>query len=319
MVDVRSGITVATLSERVEAETDLWTAIERVATRTVDAVEGLSAALPRVAALEPATTVSLEALRVYSLSGAPFARGDWPAARALLERALEHDPTFAMAHARLGLAYSNEGRNVRAAEHLRAAQRQGAALSDFERHYAAGHLATTEGDYDRALREFTLLMELFPNHFLGYYNVGITLARLRNGFGRCVDVLEIGLGRVEGGRHAGSLRSLLAYCQLGAEQIEDARTTAWPSPIGPAFLARLALGQYEALESLMATWTTDPRMVSRRPTPRGGTGLGRSGSPAGGGFGRRACRTNPARAGERDRRAIRGDLPSGLSRYGGRP
>src|SRR6202008_2584386 len=56
--------------------------------------------------LEEATTTSLEALRAYNSA---MKSTDLRTSVSLLKRALEIDPNFAVAHARLGLAYSNVG------------------------------------------------------------------------------------------------------------------------------------------------------------------------------------------------------------------
>jgi tetratricopeptide (TPR) repeat protein len=61
--------------------------------------------------LSEATTPSLDALKALSLGDAKQNVGDELSAIPLYQRAIELDPNFAMAYARLGSAYSNLGQN----------------------------------------------------------------------------------------------------------------------------------------------------------------------------------------------------------------
>ena len=70
--------------------------------------------------LQEATTTSLEAFKAYS-AGMRFlmSTGDPSAAVPLFKRAVEIDPTFAVAHASLGFAYSLVGEPALAAQSTR--------------------------------------------------------------------------------------------------------------------------------------------------------------------------------------------------------
>jgi len=83
--------------------------------------------------LEQATTPSLEALKAYSVARtALFARG-FSAAIPHLQRAIDLDPQFAMAHADLGFFYWNMGQTDVGAEHVRKAYALSDRVSDRER------------------------------------------------------------------------------------------------------------------------------------------------------------------------------------------
>ncbi len=68
--------------------------------------ESLSTVEKHSRPLEEATTPSLDALKAYNSA---MKSTDLPTSVSLLKRAIEIDPNFAVAHARLGLAYSNVG------------------------------------------------------------------------------------------------------------------------------------------------------------------------------------------------------------------
>ncbi len=67
--------------------------------------------------LAEAATSSLEALKAYSTGMKLFlSSGNFAPSLSFFRRAVEIDPTFAMAHAQLGFAYSTSGESVLGAE-----------------------------------------------------------------------------------------------------------------------------------------------------------------------------------------------------------
>ena len=86
-----------------------------------------------------ATTTSLEALKAFSLGDQTRNRGSDQEAIPLLRRAIELDPNFALAHARLGTAYSNIGESKLAIEHRTRAYELRERVSERERYYITSH------------------------------------------------------------------------------------------------------------------------------------------------------------------------------------
>ncbi len=60
--------------------------------------------------IEQSTTSSLEALKAFALGDEKRNKGSDPAAIPFFKRALELDPNFAVAHARLGTVYPTSAR-----------------------------------------------------------------------------------------------------------------------------------------------------------------------------------------------------------------
>ena len=86
--------------------------------------------------LAEATTSSLEALKAYSTSIKGItASADYPAAIPILQRAVEIDPKFAMAHASMGIAYSTMGESVLSAQSTTRAWQLRDRVSDRERFF----------------------------------------------------------------------------------------------------------------------------------------------------------------------------------------
>jgi eukaryotic-like serine/threonine-protein kinase len=87
-----------------------------------------------------ATTPSLEAFRAYALGDEAHSKGlNIPDAQGHYERALELDPNFAMAYARLGVIYLNSGQYAKADQFFTKAFLLSKHVSERERLYIAGH------------------------------------------------------------------------------------------------------------------------------------------------------------------------------------
>ena len=106
--------------------------------------------------LEQATTSSMEALEAYSAAlRIRQSRGD-NEALPLLERAVALDPQFAMAHAILGMVYSNLDNDARAAEHTLRAYALRDRVTEREKFYIDSsyyNMATGELDKEAAFYE----------------------------------------------------------------------------------------------------------------------------------------------------------------------
>jgi eukaryotic-like serine/threonine-protein kinase len=125
------------------------------------------------ARIEEATTPSLDALKAYS-QGMQTRRtqGDF-ASVSFFTRALELDPEFALAHARLGTVYSNLGEGESSRTHTTHAWELREKVSERERYYidARYHSAVT-GNLDRAIESYRLWKTTYPSDFTPYVNLG---------------------------------------------------------------------------------------------------------------------------------------------------
>ena len=113
--------------------------------------------------LEQATTSSLEALRAYSLGMKIRSTQGNEAAVPLLKRAIELDPNFAMAYARLGIVYSNLSQPALAAENIAKAYQLRESASEREKLIiAAQYDSKITGDLSRAKETNLLLRQVYP-------------------------------------------------------------------------------------------------------------------------------------------------------------
>jgi len=110
---------------------------------------------------ENVTTSSLEAMRAYSLGyQAEIVRIDYAAAIPPLQRAVRLDPQFAMAWARLAMAYGAVGDRASAAESMRKAIELRKRVSERERFYIDSHAAGIDSEAARKI--FELWAQTYP-------------------------------------------------------------------------------------------------------------------------------------------------------------
>ncbi|HRQ66268.1 MAG TPA: putative peptide modification system cyclase [Xanthomonadaceae bacterium] len=131
--------------------------------------------------LEQVTSGNLEALKAFSLAIRAVNQGDGRQAMALYERAIELDPGFAAAHAKLGAYFLQAGDGDRALHHLRASEAQMDRLIPRDRLYVEGHLAFLLTP-DRMLDRWSQLATLYPDFHTGQQNLGMILWMFENQF-----------------------------------------------------------------------------------------------------------------------------------------
>jgi serine/threonine protein kinase/tetratricopeptide (TPR) repeat protein len=127
---------------------------------------GESAALVRASTpLEQVTSRSLDAVRLYSLGRERFNSGDPLGAMPLLQRAIELDSGFAMAHGLLGIAYTNVLDMVNATRHLQIAARLASQAPPAEREKILADYAMSRRDFSAACPHYQVLMALRPRDY----------------------------------------------------------------------------------------------------------------------------------------------------------
>ena len=124
--------------------------------------------------VEQATTSSLEALRAYSMGiKAHNEKGD-QVAIPLFKRAIELDSQFAMAYARLGVAYWNESDVGLAAVNVTRAYQLHDAVSERERFYIDSHyFDMVTGESEKAIQVYELWQQTYPNDFSPVANLSV--------------------------------------------------------------------------------------------------------------------------------------------------
>jgi len=128
--------------------------------------------------LSEATTSSLEALKAFSLGDAKHFAGEDLAAIPLYQRAVELDPNFALAYARLGVAYGNMGQNELGDQYKNKAFELRDRASEHEKLYITEHYYADSGQLDKGIAALELYKQTYPRDSIPYGNLAQIYMRL---------------------------------------------------------------------------------------------------------------------------------------------
>jgi eukaryotic-like serine/threonine-protein kinase len=143
--------------------------------------ESLASVQKYDAPLEQATTPSLEALKAYSLGNRTLRTKGETAALPWFKRAVELDPNFAMAFARMGLVYDNLSEVGISREFRRKAYELRKNVSERERFaIEGGYYSKVTGQLEKVLQNAELWQQAYPNDYAPHNTLGIIYGQLGN-------------------------------------------------------------------------------------------------------------------------------------------
>lgn len=215
--------------------------------------------------LEKVTTPNLQALKAYSRGVDRFNQSDYGGAIPLFEHAIELDPGFAMAHAKLGATFQSAGRIEDAAAHFTHALQSTDRLSSGEELYVRAWMATWSGTPDEMLDAWSKLREMEPERIGGHNNYALTAWFY---FHRAEDALaainEAAVHASPGMR--ARLRHNEAYLELFLGHFAKAEASFREAE--PEELALLGLTKaYMVQEAMDSAWDALEQVESHGPMP----------------------------------------------------
>ncbi len=126
-----------------------------------------------------ATTPSLEALKTFSMGVRTQSEKGDAVAVPFLRRAIELDPNFAMAYARLAVSYGNLGQPGLAAENLKKAYALRDHVSEREKfHITADYYAFATGELEKEAQTYELWIQSYPRDPIPHINLGSNAASM---------------------------------------------------------------------------------------------------------------------------------------------
>jgi eukaryotic-like serine/threonine-protein kinase len=169
-----------------------------------------------------ATTPSLEALKSFSMGVTTQAEKGDAQAVPFLRRAIDLDPNFAMAYARLGISYNNLSQPSLAAENLKKAYERRDHVSEREKfHITADYYRVATGELEKEAQTYILWMQSYPRDPIPLTNLGANSANLGQ-WEKCIketqDALRLDPNDV-------IAYSNLAESFLAANRLDEAKTT----------------------------------------------------------------------------------------------
>jgi len=125
------------------------------------------------------TTANLQAFHAFSLGEDEHRMGhDFPQAFSLYQQAIQLDPNFAMAYARLGVTYSTQGAVSKALENMKKAYDLRERVTERERMYIESQYANFQFDLPKALESYKLFAATYPRDAAAWNNMAIVYAEI---------------------------------------------------------------------------------------------------------------------------------------------
>jgi eukaryotic-like serine/threonine-protein kinase len=169
-----------------------------------------------------ATTPSLEALKSFSMGVTTQAEKGDAQAVPFLRRAIELDPNFAMAYARLGISYNNLNQPSLAAGNLRKAYELRDRVSEREKfHITADYYRVANGELEKEAQTYMLWIQSYPRDPIPFVNLGANFAilgQLEKSVNETQEALQLDPNDVVA-------CSNLAQDLLGLNRLDDAKAT----------------------------------------------------------------------------------------------
>ena len=213
--------------------------------------------------LEQATTSSLEALKAFTLGDGQHNMGEDTGAIPFYQHAIELDPNFAMAYARLGTCYYNTGQSELAEQNTQKAFELKDRASERERLYITSHYYDTRGDIDKTIQAYELFKQTYPRNSTPRSNLALTYSNLGD-FQRAV---EEGLEAIRLSPDTWNAYGIVSSAYVGLDRLDDAKAIlqqAINRKIGGAGL-HTALAYVAILQGDKATLSREEALVRQSP------------------------------------------------------
>ena len=174
-VNCKTGDSLAREQVQVEKKEQVLGAVGKVASSLRGKLGESLASLQKFdAPVEEATTSSLEALKSFSLAEAERDKGSEYNAIPLYKHALELDPNFAVAYARLGQSYFNIGETSLGIENTKKAFERRDRGSELEKFYISSHYYNiVSGELDKELEALQLWQRTYPRDNVPANNLSV--------------------------------------------------------------------------------------------------------------------------------------------------
>ena len=263
-VNAANSDTLAETQARADSKEQVLKALDQATTQLREKLGESLASIKRFdKALEEATTSSLEALKAFSLGDEKHTTGDDLAAMPFYKQAIELDPNFALAYARLATVYSNYGQLDISEQNRKKAFELKDRASERERLYITSHYYADSGQLEKGNAAYELYKQTYPREVTPYINLSATALQLGD-FDKTLENAKAAI-KVDPDESRGYLNSAAAY--LGLNRVEEAKAIANEGlRLHPDFtslhdtLANIALAQGDlaAMERAEALAKTQP-------------------------------------------------------------
>jgi serine/threonine protein kinase/tetratricopeptide (TPR) repeat protein len=174
-LNARAGDSIAREQAEADSKEQVLKALGKAASQLREKLgESLSSIKKFDAPIEQATTSSLEALKSFTQGNEQRVAGHDLEAIPFYKRATELDPNFALAYARLAVAYSNRFQTELAAQYSQRAYELRDRVSERERFYISEKYASyVTGDREEAINVLKAWAQSYPNDYIPHNNLAV--------------------------------------------------------------------------------------------------------------------------------------------------
>ncbi len=181
--------------------------------------ESLSSIKKYDVAIEQATTSSLEALKAFAQGNEARARGRSRDALAFYQRAVELDPNFAVAYARIAVFYGNQDQIESAKEYVDKAYALRDRVSEREKFYIEEkYHSYITGDIEKVMEVEKTWVSQYPNDYTPHNNLSLSYLF----FGRYEEAQKEALRAIEISPNNSNARDNLIGSFLGQARFDEA-------------------------------------------------------------------------------------------------
>ena len=185
--------------------------------------ESLSSMQKYDMSIEQATTSSLDALKAFAMGNDERARGNEKGSLAFYQRAVDLDPNFAMAYARIAVYYGNRDQMEAAKPYGEKAYELRDRVSERERLYITEKYYTyVTAEVDKTIETLQTWARLYPNDFIPHNNLSLNYKLI----GRYDDSVKEALEAVRLGPNNFNAHDNLVSSYLGLGRIDEAEQAA---------------------------------------------------------------------------------------------
>jgi serine/threonine protein kinase/tetratricopeptide (TPR) repeat protein len=221
---VNAGTGESLAQEQVQAESkeQVLNALHQAGTRLRGKLgESLGSLEKYDKRLSEATTSSLDALKALSLGDARHSMGEELEAAPYYKRAIELDPNFAMAYARMGTVYNNLGQKQEGQKFRGKAFELRDRASEREKLYITAHYYADDGLLDKGITAYELYKQTYPRDGTPCNNLAVIYIQL----GQFEPALENARKTVELDPESSLGYSNLAAAYAGLNRLDEAKAT----------------------------------------------------------------------------------------------
>ncbi len=178
--ECQTGVSMARQQVRAAKREEVLDALGHAATSLRETIgESLSTIQKYDTPIAQATTPSLDALKVYSLGLKTMNQQGDSGAIPHFKRAIEIDPNFALAYAKLGVAYDNLRESELARENYQKAfELRGRVNVSEEYAISAYYYNHVTGEIEKANQTYELFSQAYPRNWVPHNNLGNNFAAL---------------------------------------------------------------------------------------------------------------------------------------------